>query len=212
MNVFKKIEALIFSDEAPVAATEPTAEIFKDDKLADGSTIRATPDLSVGAKVEIINEDGSLIPAYNADQPELTLADGSVISLDENSIILEIATPEAEAEVVEVEEMKESAPVAETPKVDDNQKRFEEIEGKLEVLAQSILKMAQAFEGKQTQMKAIQKENDELKTKNIELSKKAAAPAANFKKFEKPEPVNKIIKTNTLLEQIKALKDSKENN
>jgi hypothetical protein len=212
MNIYKQIEAFLFSDETPVAVTETKVDKFLDLKLKsesleneplkDGSIIRVTPDLSVGAKVEIINEDESLTPAYNADKPDLTLEDGTVISLDENSLITEIATPVAEAEVEEM-----ATPEVETPKVDDNQKRFEEIEGKLEMLAQSILKMAEAFEGKKTEMKAVAKENAELKAKNTELSKKAAAPAANFKKFEKQE--TEII--DDKLARIIAIRESKTN-
>jgi hypothetical protein len=68
-------------------------------KLMDGTTVEAEK-LEAGFPVYVVAEDGSKVLAPAGDH---TLADGTVITLDENSLIKEISTKEEEEAAAEIE-------------------------------------------------------------------------------------------------------------
>ena len=82
----------------------------------------------VGGKVTLVDEGGNQVPAPVGDHE---LIDGSVITLDENSIITAIKVPEVELpEVPEVEISVESKKVDEDmmkKKIEEMQKQLDEI-------------------------------------------------------------------------------------
>jgi len=82
----------------------------------------------VGGKVTLVDEGGNEVPAPAGDHE---LVDGSVITLDENSIITEIKVPEVKLpEVPEVEISVESKKIEEDimkKKIEEMQKQLDEI-------------------------------------------------------------------------------------
>jgi uncharacterized protein YuzE len=82
--------------DAPAPAPAPIEEVpvtFAEYSLLDGTKVMIS-ELAIGGQVTL--EDGSPAP-----MGEHQLADGTQIELDENSKIISIETPEAEAEIAE---------------------------------------------------------------------------------------------------------------
>jgi hypothetical protein len=91
----------------------PEAVALEDAKLIDGTIVRIEPAIEIGATVQVISEDGSLMDAPDAEHE---LESGDVIKT-EGGVIIEIIPIEAPVEDVVEEEMSEEAPViAEVPK------------------------------------------------------------------------------------------------
>jgi hypothetical protein len=91
----------------------PEAVALEDAKLIDGTIVRIEPAIEIGATVQVISEDGSLMDAPDASHE---LESGDVIKT-EGGVIIEIIPIEAPVEDVVEEEMSEEAPViAEVPK------------------------------------------------------------------------------------------------
>ena len=85
--------------ELPVASAEPL-QSFAEYVLKSGAKVMIDK-YEVGGKVTLVDEGGSEVPAPAGDHE---LIDGSVITLDDNSIITEIKVPEIELpEVPEVQ-------------------------------------------------------------------------------------------------------------
>jgi hypothetical protein len=118
----------MFTDagQLPVASAEPL-QSFAEYTLKSGAKVMIDK-LEVGGKVTLVDEGGSEVPAPAGEHE---LADGSVILLDENSIITEIKVPEVELpEVPEVEISVESKKVEEDmmkKKIEEMQKQLDEI-------------------------------------------------------------------------------------
>ncbi len=97
-----KIKAMFAEQTAPEVAVANFAEYV----LASGVKVMVDK-LEVGGKVTLLDEAGNEVPAPVGEH---TLADGSVIVLDETGTILEIKVPEVEVEIEapesEVELMK----------------------------------------------------------------------------------------------------------
>jgi hypothetical protein len=112
--------------QLPVASAEPL-QSFAEYTLKSGAKVMIDK-LEVGGKVTLVDEGGSEVPAPAGEHE---LADGSVILLDENSIITEIKVPEVELpEVPEVEISVESKKVEEDmmkKKIEEMQKQLDEI-------------------------------------------------------------------------------------
>lgn len=96
-----KIKAM-FAEQQEVVAPEVAVSQFAEYVLASGVKVMVDK-LEVGGKVTLLDENGNEAPAPAGEH---TLADGSVIVLDETGTILEIKTPEIEAPESEVELMK----------------------------------------------------------------------------------------------------------
>jgi hypothetical protein len=118
----------MFTDagQLPVASAEPL-QSFAEYTLKSGAKVMIDK-LEVGGKVTLVDEGGSEVPAPAGEHE---LADGSVILLDENSIITEIKVPEVELpEVPEVEISVESKKIEEDmmkKKIEEMQKQLDEI-------------------------------------------------------------------------------------
>ena len=118
----------MFTDagQLPVASAQPL-QSFAEYTLKSGAKVMIDK-LEVGGKVTLVDEGGSEVPAPAGEHE---LADGSVILLDENSIITEIKVPEVELpEVPEVEISVESKKVEEDmmkKKIEEMQKQLDEI-------------------------------------------------------------------------------------
>lgn len=107
-EALQKIKAMFAEAtiEPSVDAPEVAVSQFAEYVLASGVKVMVDK-LEVGGKVTLLDENGNEAPAPAGEH---TLADGSVIVLDETGTILEIKTPEVEVEVeapeTEVELMK----------------------------------------------------------------------------------------------------------
>lgn len=110
--------------ELPVASAQPL-QSFAEYVLKSGAKVMIDK-YEIGGKVTLVDDLGNEVPAPAGEHE---LADGSVMVLDENSIITEIKVPEAEMpEAPEVE--IEVAPVAEDlmkKKIEEMQKQLDEI-------------------------------------------------------------------------------------
>lgn len=125
------LEALLqikqmFAEMPPVAPTEvapaeapaePAAPEYKEYVLKSGAKVKIDK-LEIGGKVVLVDDAGNETPAPAGEHE---LADGTQITLDENSVILEIASP------------VEEAPEAE-PQVDMAAQKIAELEAQIEQL------------------------------------------------------------------------------
>jgi hypothetical protein len=101
------IKKVLAEDEKPVA--------LEDAKLVDGTLVRIEPALEVGATVQVISEDGSMIEAPDGEHE---LESGDVIKV-EGGIIIELVPIVIEEETIVEEVMSEATPVAPVaPKLD----------------------------------------------------------------------------------------------
>jgi hypothetical protein len=118
----------MFTDagQLPVASAE-RLQSFAEYTLKSGAKVMIDK-LEVGGKVTLVDEGGREVPAPAGEHE---LADGSVILLDENSIITEIKVPEVELpEVPEVEISVESKKIEDDmmkKKIEEMQKQLDEI-------------------------------------------------------------------------------------
>jgi hypothetical protein len=112
--------------ELPVASAQPL-QSFAEYTLKSGAKVMIDK-FEVGGKVTLVDEGGSEVPAPAGEHE---LADGSVILLDENSIITAIKVPEVELpEVPEVQIEVESKKIEEDmmkKKIMEMQKQLDEI-------------------------------------------------------------------------------------
>lgn len=198
MSLLKKITQLFEAETA--------AEVkFADVKTDGGLLLRITGDIAIDSPIQQINEDGSLSDLADGDY---TLEDGTTIAVLGGKIA-EVATAEEEAvdanegematetptEVPAETQLAEAAPAeapAEAP-VSSVEDRIAALEAKIAEVIDALNKMADMHNNMST-------ENVELKKQNEELSKKAAAPAVSFKKFEKSE--SNTSKPSSMLEKV----------
>jgi hypothetical protein len=135
-----EIKKLLFSEEATPETTETAEEVvehkFEDMKLVDGTIVRIEPALEVGATVEVISEDGEILPAPDASHE---LESGSIIRT-EGGLIVEILEAEAPAEEEAKEEEKEEEMAAEP--AFDSDKLKEDILGAVSELIKSEIAAA----------------------------------------------------------------------
>lgn len=109
--------------ELPMASAEPT-QSFAEYSLKSGAKVMIDK-LEVGGKVSLVDDAGVETPAPAGEHE---LIDGSVIVLDENSIILEIKAPMAE--MPEGPEDEAPMPIEEDlmkKKIEEMQKQLDEI-------------------------------------------------------------------------------------
>jgi len=124
-----KIKAMFAEAQPAVEAPEIAVSNFAEYVLASGVKVMVDK-LEVGGKVTIVDEQGNEAPAPVGEH---TLADGTVIVLDETGTILEIKTPEVEAPEApetEVELMKKKVAEMEA-KIEEMKKGKEMMESKL---------------------------------------------------------------------------------
>lgn len=102
-------------EAAPEVPQEPAAPEYKEYVLKSGAKVKIDK-LEIGGKVVLVDDAGNESPAPAGEHE---LADGMVITLDENSVIIELESPEAEV----------------IPSVDEElKKQIQEMEAKIEEL------------------------------------------------------------------------------
>lgn len=149
------IKKVLAEDEKPVA--------LEDAKLVDGTLVRIEPALEVGATVQVISEDGSMIEAPDGEHE---LESGDVIKV-EGGIIIELVPIVIEEETIVEEVMSEATPVAPVaPKLDIEALQNQLIEKLNTSLSDKInnLKFASAKE-----VNSLKAENKVLKESLTEL-------------------------------------------
>ncbi len=85
--------------------TQEEVKKFKDAKTSEGLILKISDDLVIGAKVEIVNEDGTLTIPLDGKGGDLTLEDGSIVTVDEAGLITEYVPKDAVATEGEDEAM-----------------------------------------------------------------------------------------------------------
>lgn len=171
-----KIKIALGVEEAPAEEVQ-----LEDAKLVDGTIVRIEPAIEVGATVQVIGEDGSMVDAPDADHE---LESGDVIKT-EGGVIIEIIPAEGAEPVVE-EEMysEEVAPVAEVPKGLDVEELTNNVMNKLnEAIVAKINNLKFASEKEVADLKAENKVLRESLTDLVNIVEKfAATPAEEPKK------------------------------
>jgi hypothetical protein len=149
------IKKVLAEEEVPVA--------MEDAKLIDGTIVRIEPAIEVGATVQVISEDGSMVEAPDGEHE---LESGDVIKVEGGVIIELIPIVVEDAPVIE-EVMSEEVPVAPVaPKLDIEALQNQLIEKLNTSLADKInnLKFASAKE-----VNSLKAENKVLKESLTEL-------------------------------------------
>jgi hypothetical protein len=149
------IKKVLAEEEVPVG--------MEDAKLIDGTIVRIEPAIEVGATVQVISEDGSMVEAPDGEHE---LESGDVIKVEGGVIIELIPIVVEDAPVIE-EVMSEEVPVAPVaPKLDIEALQNQLIEKLNTSLADKInnLKFASAKE-----VNSLKAENKVLKESLTEL-------------------------------------------
>ena len=149
------IKKVLAEEEVPVA--------MEDAKLIDGTIVRIEPAIEIGATVQVISEDGSMVEAPDGEHE---LESGDVIKVEGGVIIELIPIVVEDAPVIE-EVMSEEVPVAPVaPKLDIEALQNQLIEKLNTSLADKInnLKFASAKE-----VASLKAENKVLKESLTEL-------------------------------------------
>jgi len=99
-QMFAEMPPVVPSEVAPAEVpSEPAAPEYKEYVLKSGAKVKIDK-LEIGGKVLLVDDAGNETPAPAGEHE---LADGMIITLDENSMILEIASPVEEAPESEVD-------------------------------------------------------------------------------------------------------------
>ena len=149
------IKKVLAEEEVPVA--------MEDAKLIDGTIVRIEPAIEIGATVQVISEDGSMVEAPDGEHE---LESGDVIKVEGGVIIELIPIVVEDAPVIE-EVMSEEVPVAPVaPKLDIEALQNQLIDKLNTSLADKInnLKFASAKE-----VNSLKAENKVLKESLTEL-------------------------------------------
>jgi hypothetical protein len=158
----------------------PEAVALEDAKLIDGTIVRIEPAIEIGATVQVISEDGSLMDAPDGEHE---LESGDVIKVEGGVIIELIPIVVEDAPVVE-EEMSEEAPVAPVaPKLDIEALQNQLIEKLNTSLADKINNLKFASVKEVASLKAENKVLKESMTELIDIVQKfAGTPTQEPKK------------------------------
>lgn len=172
------------TDQKPVEDEKPVEEVkFMDAKTSDGQIIRCDmADFVVGAKVQIINEDGTTSDIPDGDY---TLEDGRTLTI-QGSVVITI-TPE------ETEPAETAQPDAENPAESEMQTKLSEKDLEISNLKMEIEKL-------KVEIGNITKEKTTLSSKVEELGKEPAAKP--FKKSDKVEVTETKLRASEMLNQI----------
>lgn len=136
-NKLPEIKKILFGlDDTSAEVTDETSA-FLDAKLVDGTIVRISPDVEVGAVVKVIDEEANEIDAPDGDHE---LEDGTIIRT-EGAVIVEVMAPEVE----------EEGPEAEAEEVEEEMST-EDVDVKMSAIAADVLAAhnfasAEAIEG-----------------------------------------------------------------
>jgi len=159
-------------------------------KTADGAAIFDAESFDVGQAVFIVTEEGNIpVP-----MGEYILEEGLKIKVDEQGVIVEVATEGEEIEEVEAKDMDEKE---ETGMMGDDK-----MESMPKKVVKSKTEMEESYFSKfETRLSAIEKTNEELKSLNVELSaeneelkKQLAETPAEHTKFNPEAEAQRDIK------------------
>lgn len=162
------IKKVLAEEEVPVG--------MEDAKLVDGTIVRIEPAIEIGATVQVISEDGSMVEAPDGEHE---LESGDVIKVEGGVIIELIPIVVEDAPVVE-EEMSEEAPVAPVaPKLDIEALQNQLIEKLNTSLADKINNLKFASAKEVASLKAENKVLKESLTEIVDIVQKfAGTPTA----------------------------------
>lgn len=219
MTIKEKIAALFSSTPKVDVKAEAETKLetveskFANIKSADGSLIfQITEDLVEGAKVEVVNTDGSLTNPNSTGQPmDIALEGGKTITIDADGIITAIQDSPAAPQDENLETDKPTETPKENLEVEALIERLSNLETNFEAL---IAKLSEH----NTELSAVKEENKNLKTVNEQLSKKPLVEPTNFKKFDEEIKTpslntNKKPKVNVeLLAHVRTLAENAKNN
>lgn len=176
-----EIKKILFSE---------VVEKFEDVKLVDGTIVRIEPAVEVGATVNVVAEDGSVLPAPDAEHE---LESGDIIRT-EGGLIVEIMSPEAP----EAPEAPAEAPEEMAAQFDAEGFKADILSAVSELIKSEISKAQFAKASKVTEVeKAIG-----LITDIVE--KMAATPKEEPSK-KVANPFNKGIDYNDMVEKMRAV-------
>jgi hypothetical protein len=162
-------------------AEEPIAVELEQKKTEDGQAIFEADAFEIGQALFIVTEDGK-IPA---PMGEFALEDGSIVSVDENGVIVEIAKKEEEVKEEEVVEevVAEDMPMKEQI-VEEMAKPKKTVKTKTEMEESYFSKHIAELEAKfEARLSALEAEKVALSAQNEELMEKLAnepAPHTSF--------------------------------
>jgi hypothetical protein len=94
-----EIKNLLFGAEETEATEETVEAAFLDSKLVDGTIVRISPDVEVGAVVKVIDEEANELDAPDGDHE---MEDGTIIRT-EGTVVVEVMAPEVDEEAPEAE-------------------------------------------------------------------------------------------------------------
>ena len=162
------IKKVLAEEEVPVA--------MEDAKLIDGTIVRIEPAIEVGATVQVISEDGSMVEAPDGEHE---LESGDVIKVEGGVIIELIPIVVEDAPVIE-EVMSEEVPVAPVaPKLDIEALQNQLIEKLNTSLADKINNLKFASVKEVARLKAENKVLKESMTELVDIVQKfAGTPTA----------------------------------
>jgi len=150
-NKLPEIKKILFGSEETESTEETVEAAFLDSKLVDGTIVRISPDVEVGAIVKVIDEEANELDAPDGDHE---MEDGTIIRT-EGAVVVEVMAPEAEEE-------EESEEEVEAEEKDKEEMSTEDVDVKMSAIAADVLAAhnfasAEAVEGINTRFDEMEK-------------------------------------------------------
>lgn len=161
--------------------SEEVKDKFEEVTLADGVTIvNIEPAIEPNASITVTAEDGTLVPMPVG---EYELADGKIIVVEVEGVIMDVQTPTGEEEPVEEEEELANDKTAEA---DQKVRKVTE-----SIVKESVFSLVEKIDKLEIENKFLHDENDAIKVKFAELKENTGLALKEV--FEQPtkEPVVK---------------------
>ena len=127
-NKLPEIKKILFGAEETEATEETVEAAFLDSKLVDGTIVRISPDVEVGAIVKVIDEEANELDAPDGDHE---MEDGTIIRT-EGAVVVEVMAPE-------VEEEEESEEEVEAEEKDKEEMSTEDVDVKMSAIAADVV-------------------------------------------------------------------------
>mgnify|MGYP003134934896 CR=1 FL=1 len=177
---------------------EPETEKFEDVTLADGVTmVTILPALEPNATITTKAEDGTDVPMPVG---EYELADGRIIVVEVEGVVMEVREPNGDEPPVEEEELSNES----TAQVRDVKKVIESIvKESVFASAEEVKSVKQELEAMKKENEFLHKENDAMKVLFAELKENTGIALEEVFKTPAKEPVKK--KKNIFEKQEKSL-------
>lgn len=197
-----EIKNLLFGAEETEATEETVEAAFLDSKLVDGTIVRISPDVEVGAIVKVIDEEANELDAPDGDHE---MEDGTIIRT-EGAIIVEVMAPEVEEEgpEAEAEEVEEEMASEEMASEESTEEEDVDVDVKMAAIAADVV-AAEKFASTEA-VEAINTRFDDME-KAIEMitdivEKMAAKPSVEPTK-KVNNPFSKATTDADLVEKMK---------